>query len=160
MLLWKDEVGTLSNYAVVAEWRYRGADWVVEPGFPNHHLRIIRQFYDVKGVRWYQIFDTSLTERYSDYKWRCADELESKSRLEARPHPDDVPAILQRPDFSRYIPYSILARTDCESLQRWIHTGAEDDRWSPQVWKAVAGAVISGSIALACSQPKRRQTRR
>ena len=111
----------------------------MKPGFPNHHLRIIHQHVDDDGVRWYRIFDTSLRERYSDYKWRQADELESKSGLEKRPNPGDVEAILRRAAACRYILYSLLARTDCESLQQWIHTGKENDRWSPQFWGGIGG---------------------
>ena len=155
MLGYKDEAGNLWNYAAVESWKYQAGDWVVEPGFPDHHLRIIEQHWDREGVRWYVIFDTSLTGQYSDYKWCPANELESQSRFEARPHPNDVPAIRQRTESCRYILYSLLARTDCESLQRWIHTGAEDDRWSPQVW--IGGLGIVGMIALACAKSRRSQ---
>jgi hypothetical protein len=128
---------------------------VVEPGFPDHHLRIIQQLHE-NGVRWYLIFDTSLTGRVSDYKWRLADDLESKSRLEKRPDPDDVEAILERTASCRYILYSLLARTDCESLQRWIHTGNEADRWSPQV---LIGVGLAAVITLACTQPNQQRYR-
>jgi hypothetical protein len=141
MLGSRDEQGNLWNYPVVEQWKYGQADWVVESGFPDHHLRIIRQLFQ-DGVRWYLVFNTSLAGRFSDYKWRRASELESKSRLEKRPDANDVEAILKRAASCRYILYSLLARTDCESLQRWIHTGDEGDRWSPQVWKGIGGGVL------------------
>jgi hypothetical protein len=153
----RDAQGNLWTQVQVGVWNYGPADHVVEPGFPDHHLRIIQQHYADDGVRWYLIFDTSLRERFSDYKWRRADELESRSRLEKRPNPGDVEAILKRAGACRYILYSLLARTDCESLQRWIHTGDEGDRWSPQVWIG-AGAVV-GSLALILAQPKPKRRR-
>lgn len=82
------------NEQMVQDWKYKAADWVVEPGLPDHHLRIIHPFVDPNSVRWYKIFDTRLTQGYSNYTYRRADELEKNSRLEARPHPDDVGAIL------------------------------------------------------------------
>lgn len=150
MLMW--------NPQVRIPWKYEAGDWVVEPGLPDHHLRIVQPVLDA-NVRWYLIFDTNLfTEGYGHYEWRGADELEWKSRLEARPHPDDVPAVLERTASCRFIKYSIFARTDCESLQRWIHSGEERDRWSPQVWIG-AGAVVA-SIALIFAQPEPKRRRR
>ena len=105
------------NEPMVQDWKYKAADWVVEPSLPDHHLRIIAQFVDPNLRRWYRIFDTRLTQVHSDYSFRLADELDANSRLEARPHPDDVEAILQRTKSCRFLKYSIPARTDCESLQ-------------------------------------------
>jgi hypothetical protein len=148
MLMW--------NSQVRIPWKYEAGDWVVEPGLPDHHLRIVQQVLDA-NARWYLIFDTNLfTEGYGNHKWRGADELEWKSRLGARPHPNDVPAVLERTASCRFIKYSILARTDCESLQRWIHSGEERDRWSPQVW---IGAGLFGAVILAYAQPKQGRSR-
>lgn len=143
MLGWKYEQGNLWNTVVVEHWNYEAGDWVVELGLPDHHLRIVRQFFDASAVRWYRIFDTSLRGGYGDYGWRQADELESKSRLKARPEPDQVPAILERTERCRFVEWSILARTECESIQGWIHTGNESDRWSSQVWMALPFSVQS-----------------
>ena len=131
-------------------WKFEIADWVMEPGLPNHHLRIIHRFLDASGVRWYIIHDTHLLD-VSDYRYRQADELEPKSNLYARPHPDHVQAILERAELCRGIEWSALARTDCESIQRWIHTGNEGDRWSPQVWMGIGVAVL-GAVILANTQ--------
>lgn len=133
-------------------WNYQEGDWVVEPGIPDHHLRIVQRFVDGNLVRWYRIFDTSPKDVYGDYRWRQADELEAKSRLKARPTPDQIPAILQRTEQCRFIEWSILARTDCESIQGWIHSGDEQDRWSSQVW---IGVGVVGAIVLASQQQRR-----
>lgn len=148
MLMWNPQLQIL--------WNYQEGDWVVEPGLPDHHLRIVQWFVDGNLVRWYRVFDTSSRNVYGDYRWRLADELESKSRLKARPEPDRIPAILERTEQCRFIEWSILARTDCESIQGWIHSGDEQDRWSPQVWIGVG--LVAGVIALA-SQPKQRRVR-
>ena len=148
MLVW--------NEVILQHWKYAVADWVVEPGIPDHHLRIVGQFVDSASIRWYRIFDTSMTEVHSDYKLRRADDLEPKSRLEARPLPADVAAILQRTEHCRFVRYSIFARTDCESLQRWIHSGNESARWSPQVWTAL-GTVCC--LALAYVPPRSQRSR-
>jgi len=143
-------------------WKYQAGDWVVEPGFPNHHLRIIDSLIDDNHIRWYLIFDTTMRDGFSDFRWRHADALESTSKLEARPRPEDVPAIIERAIQVRYLLYSILSRTDCETLQRWIHTGMEQVRWSPQVWTGIAATVI-GSLFIAASQqpaPRRQRRRR
>jgi hypothetical protein len=153
---WNDDRGSFWNAIVVESWKYESGDWVVEPGLPDHHLRIVQQFLDAQNVRWYGIFDTSLRENYGDYRWRQANELEPKSRLKARPEPDQVPAILERTAFCRGIEWSMLARTDCESIQGWIHSGNENDRWSPQVWMGI-GLGVLGVIALASGQPKQRR---
>jgi len=134
------------QYAPVAQQRrYEPWDWVMLFGFPNHHLRIVEQRWN-GSVRWYLIFDTRLGS-HGDYSWRRADELdpEHKSVLIARATPDQIPGIRYRTERCHLVGYSFLARTDCESIQRWIQTGNEGDRWSPQV---VAGAG-AGLLALA-----------
>lgn len=156
MVGWKDEQGNLWSFVPVEPWNYEAGDWVVEPGLPDHHLRIVRQFWD-GNVRCYLTFDTSLRDVYAEYRVRLADELESKSFLRARPRHDQVPAILERTEFCRGIGWSMLARTDCESIQGWIHSGDEADRWSSQVWIGI-GAVLGG-IVLAANQPKQRRPR-
>lgn len=148
MLVW--------NEPLVQDWKYEAADWVVEPGLPIHHLRIIQRLVDSNSIRWYSIFDTGLAQGQSDYSFRLADKLEANSRLESRPHSCDVGAILQRTEFCRFCEYSFFDRTDCESLQRWIHSGDESDRWSPQV---LAGVAALGCLALYVNQPKVRQFR-
>jgi len=138
----------------VIEWKYEVGDWVVEPGLPNHHLRVVRHFVnlgplDFRPVRWYGIFDTNLLERGGgDYSWRLADELEHTSFLNARPAPGQVPEILKRTEQCRHLPWSIMNRTDCESIQRWIHSGDENDRWSPQVLLGVGTAIAALVFAL------------
>ena len=127
-------------------WKYQTGDWVMEPGLPNHHLRIIDVLVDDNSVRFYLIFDTTMRDGFSDFRWRQADELEFKSKLEARPHADQVPAIVQRVLLCRYVGYSLWSRTDCESLQRWIHTGMEQVRWSPQVWTAIGTAIVGSFL--------------
>lgn len=156
MLAWKDEQANLWDYVVVEQWMYEAGDWVVERGLPEHHLRIVQQFSDASAIRWYRTFDTSLREHHGDYRWCQADELESKSRLKARPNPDQVPAILERTEQCRFIEWSIFARTDCESIQGLIHSGNEQDRWSSQVLLGI-GVGVLGAIALASSQPKQRR---
>jgi hypothetical protein len=148
---WIDGQGNFLQLAVVDPWKYQAGDWVVEPGLPDHHLRVIEQFFDANGARWYTIFDTSLREQYGDYRWRNAEELERLSNLKARPEPQDLPAILARAASCRGIAWSMLARTDCESIQGWIHSGDESDRWSAQVWLGIG----LGVFALASNQPRR-----
>src|SRR5260370_11252833 len=125
MYEWNDDQRNFWNAVVIESWKYQSGDWVVEPGLPDHHLRIVQEVLDANNVRWYSIFDTSLGDGYAEYRWRQANELESKSRLKARPEPDEVAAILERTAFCRGIGWSLLARTDCESIQGWIHSGSE-----------------------------------
>ena len=160
MLGFKDDHGNLWDTIVVEQWKYEVGDWVVEPGLPDHHLRIVQQFWD-GSILWYRIFDTSLREHHGDYRWRQAIELEARSYLKTRPAADQIPAILERTERCRLIEWSILGRTDCESIQGWIHTGEEKDRWSPQVWIGI-GLGVFGAIAVASNQPpqRRRSTRR
>lgn len=164
MLGYRDEAGRCYrlDQAVVAyqqfmPWRYRVGDWVVEPGLITHHLRIIECIVDENSLGWYRIFDTTLQDGRGDYKLRDADELETKSSLYRRPNPNDISAILQRASKCQYIDYSIFDRTDCESIQAWIHTGEENDRWSSQVWVGVGAAVGGLVLAFGQSKPKRRQ---
>lgn len=147
---WKDDQGNFRNFLIIEHWKYQSGDWVVETGLPDHHLRIIHRFSDANVVRWYIIFDTRLLD-VCEYKYRHADELEPKSVLRARPHPDQVQAILARAEFCRGIGWSMWARTDCESIQRWIHTGNESDRWSPQV--LIGGSLVLGALIVAANQP-------
>jgi hypothetical protein len=156
---WNDDQGNFWNTVVVESWKYQSGEWVVEPGLPDHHLRIVQQVLDANDVRWYSIFDTSLRDSYGDYRRRQANELEPKSRLKSRPEPEEVPAVLERTAFCRGIEWSVLAQTDCESLQGWIHSGNENDRWSPQVWIAIGAGVLS-AIALANGQSKQRRNYR
>jgi hypothetical protein len=101
--------------------------------------------------------DATAARSFTDYDWILAEKLEGESRLVNRPDAQHVPAILARAAQCRYLPYSIPARTDCESLQRWIHTGLEQFRWSGQVWTGMAtvvGAVIVAAVT-ADQRPKR-----
>jgi hypothetical protein len=95
-----DNQGNFWTSIVVAPWKYESGDWVIEPGLPDHHLRIVQQFWD-GDLRWYRIFDTSLRDHYGDYRWRQASELESKSYLKARPAADQIPAIPELDSYRR-----------------------------------------------------------
>lgn len=152
MLGWKDGEGNLWNSVGVEPWKFGPGDWVVEPGLPNHHLRIVERHLE-NNVRWYKIFDTRMND-VGEYRWRQANELESKSFLYASPTPDQIPAILERTESCRGIEWSAWVRTDCESIQRWIHTGNENDRWSPQV---LIGVGLAAVITLACTQPNQQR---
>jgi hypothetical protein len=130
-------------------FKYSAADWVKENGFPHHHLRIIARHVDNHGQRWYTIFDTTLKRGHADYDWRWADVLEANSELvKSAENVDHARAILQRCAKLRYWAYSVLQRTDCESLQGYIQTAKEEDRWCPQLWKTI-GVVLSGSLLVA-----------
>jgi hypothetical protein len=156
---YKDEAGNFQSYEDFTPWQYGLADWVVEPGLITHHLRITQCFLDGNSVRWYLIFDTTLEEGRGDYRWRRADELESKSQLYKRPNSSQILAILERASLCRYVDYSIFARTDCESIQGWIHTGNGTDRWSSQIWIGIGTAVGSLLLAFAQPNPERRPRR-
>lgn len=117
-------------------WSFQAGDWVVEKGIPDHHLRIIEQFTDALGIRFYIVFETSLRDKFSGLRYRNAEQLESKAAWKMGAG-NDLDAILERARRACGIPYSILARTDCESLQRWIQSGKEEDRWSTQLWLAL-----------------------
>ena len=115
----------------------------MNPSFIEHHMRVTGRFvYD--GQRWYQIFDTTLTGGYADYDLVPADHFEKESRLVNRPDWDWVAAILERTAKCRYVPYSIPNRTDCESVQWWIHGG---HRWNLQISTLLAALV--GGVASA-----------
>ena len=60
----------VSKAPLVRAWKYQTADWVVEPGLPDHHLRIIQQHVDPNSIGWYSIFDTRLAQGHSDYSLR------------------------------------------------------------------------------------------
>jgi hypothetical protein len=146
-------------------WKYLEGDWVMSPswaGLVDHHLRITGRLIDGNWERWYQVFDTTLTRGYADYSWLRAGEFENESRLVNRPDWACVAGTLQRTAYCQNVPYSIPNRTDCESLQRWIHTGLEQYRWNPQIWTLVATLV--GGVAIAYfntnEKPKRRKSRR
>jgi len=117
-------------------WRYQAGDWVIEPGIPDHHLRIAEQRLDESGSRQYVVFDAR-PNQLSGYGLRNADELERKSKLNVRPQPHEIPAVMQRTQRACGLKYSVLGHTECESLQRWIQTGDEKDRWSPQLLLAI-----------------------
>ena len=127
-------------------FKYAVADWVKEYGLPQHHLRIIdhRVVHDgFQLVRQYLIFDTTLRRGHADYEWVAADRLEANSELVE--HTDDLVKmheILTMCQRCRYVRYSILKRLDCESLQRYIQTLDEAQRYSQQVrgW-ATVGAI-------------------
>jgi hypothetical protein len=44
---------------------------------------------------------------------------------------------------------------DCESLQRFIQTGEEADRWCPQLWKLIAGCAALGFLFAIAGNQKR-----
>jgi hypothetical protein len=145
-----------------AVWQYAAGDWILSPswgGLIDHHMRITDRLVDANGHRWYQIFDTTLSRGVADYDWALADTLEKGSRLVQRPEPFALSAILWRAAQCRGLKYSIPERLDCESLQRWIHTGLEQYRWCPQVWSLLAVVVGSFVIASQESKPQRRRRR-
>ena len=126
-------------------FKYQVADWVKQYGLPQHHLRIVLTHVDANFQRWYRIFDTTLGRTQADYGWILADVLESNSALVERAKSQaHALEILGRCQANCCLKYSIPRRQDCESLQRFIQTGREDDRWSPQVWTGIAAAVIVG----------------
>jgi hypothetical protein len=127
----------------------------------NHHLRITARWTDENGKRWYQIFDTTAKRGHGDYEIISAAELEKHCRLFRRPSEAAIPGIVARVPFCRYVPYSIKNRQDCESIQRWIETGEEKYRFSPQVW--TFAALLAFSIGYGVYQaykPKPRRRRR
>lgn len=142
-------------------WTHEVGDWIVSPswgGLIDHHMRVIDRLTDINGQRWYRIFDTTLARGHADYEWVAADALERNSRIVQRPHPFFVLAILDRAAKCKGLKYSVSDRQDCESLQRWIHTGQEQYRWCPQVWTAVA--TVFGSVLIAAFQKKASTRRR
>lgn len=127
-------------------YEYRVGDWVKKKSVPNHHLLIVEAGPDMCGHPSYQIFDTKVDRGHADFDCVLADELEANSELVLHADsPEHVRAILQRCQELCCRDYSILKRQDCESLQRYIHTGQEADRWSPQV----VGAIVLTAVAVA-----------
>ena len=136
------------NATAEGDWVFRIADWAQSIGVSylfliNHHLRITARWMDEDGVRWYQIFDTTAKRGHADHQTVSAAEIEKHCRLVKRPPAYAIPGILARVPRCRYLPYSIYNRQDCESIQRWIETGEEKYRFSPQVWTAVALVAFS-----------------
>jgi hypothetical protein len=132
-------------------FRFQVGDWVKEIGLPQHHLRVTALDLDMNtGLPIYQIFDTTLRRGHADYEWRWAHEFEANSMLVQRADSSrHVQQILERCQNFYCLKYSIPQRQDCESIQRFIHTGREEDRWSPQVWTGIAAAVTVGIIVAA-----------
>jgi hypothetical protein len=128
---------------------YQIGDWVQKNGLPNHHLRITDIIGGAYGPRWYQVFDTTLSRGEANYEWVPADDLERNSTLVARAeNAAHARAILWRCQATCGLKYSIPRQQDCESLQRFIHTGREQDRWSPQVGLGMAAAMVLGLVLL------------
>jgi hypothetical protein len=143
-------------------WKYQDGDWVAELGLPDHHLRIISRYVSVQGQRCYLIFDTTRKRAWADYEARLADELEKNSHLVQHAASEEhARSILQLCANARFLPYSIPERQDCESLQRWIHTGGREEyRWSPQVWGGIAIVAFALVQAVIQTQPRSRPRRR
>jgi hypothetical protein len=146
-------------------WKFLIGDWIMSPawaGLIDHHMRVTNRLVDVNDQSWYQIFDTTLERGHADYEWVPAADLEKTSRIVQRPDQLSVPVILGRSPQCRGLKYSVPERLDCESLQRWIHTGKEEYRWCPQVWTLIL--TVAGSLAIGYfkTQPpkRRRQTYR
>jgi hypothetical protein len=132
------------------KFKYETADWVKQYGFPQHHLRIISRHVDVDGKRWYWRFDTTLSRSHADYSWIAADELEANSELVMRAqHGIHAWEILQRCEKLCCLKYSIPQRQDCESLQRFIQFGNENDRFSTQVWNVIGASLLVGVVVMA-----------
>jgi len=124
-------------------FKFQVGDWVKENGLPQHHLRVTSVGFDMNaGLPIYQVFDTTLRRGHADYEWRWAHPFEANSILVQRANgPLHVQQILGRCQNFCCLKYSIPQRQDCESIQRFIHTGREADRWSPQVWTGIAAAI-------------------
>jgi len=120
--------------------KYLSGDWVMQWGIAEHHLRIISTDVDAYGIGRYRIFDTTWTRGYADYDWKLAKELEGNSVLvQHAANEEHLQSIFQLCAYTQYLKYSIRDRQDCESLQRWIHTGGREEyRWCPQIWVPVA----------------------
>jgi hypothetical protein len=154
------------NPTTEGDWVFEIADWAESTGVSylfliNHHLRITARWRDADGVRWYQIFDTTAKRGHGDYESVLATEIESHCRRVRRPPAHAISGILARTAQCRYVPYSIKDRQDCESIQRWIETGLEKYRFSPQVWTFAALVVASfGYGVYQTYKPKPRRRRR
>jgi hypothetical protein len=129
---------------------FKDADWIKTSswlGAIEHHMRIVdyRNFWK----REYLVFHTTPTVGYAHYEWVSADELE-RNAIWVNGAVDAAHAslILQRAFNSWGLEYSVPKRQDCESLQRWIQTGDENYRWSPQFWSGVALVVFAVGYAV------------
>lgn len=142
------------------DFKYSAADWVKQFGLPQHHLRIIFHHVDSASQRWYQIFDTTLRRGHADYDWTPADVLEANSELVmSAENSDHARAILQRCANLQGLSYSIPQRQDCESLQGYIQTAREQDRWSTQVWTAI-GTAFASVLVVATIKNQQEEERR
>jgi hypothetical protein len=145
-------------FTELPRFKYRDGDWVKERGFPEHHLRIMYFFESDDGRRLYMTYDTTLKRGYSDYELRDANQLEANSDLVQHADNDmHLQYILARCQASQHIKYSIPGRTDCESLQRFIQTGDEADRWCPQLWKYIAIAAVGAFFFSVINQNSKRR---
>jgi hypothetical protein len=92
----------------------------------------------------YQIFDTTLDRRISGFISVDAAELDANSMLvKSAENYQHGEAIVNRCVQLQNVWYSIPARTDCESLQGFIHCGREEDRHSSQVQGALGVAALA-----------------
>jgi hypothetical protein len=138
-------------------FKYQAGDWVRQNGIPQHHLRIVSCIPGVEDIHYYEVFDTTLECGYADYSVRQADLLEANSELVERAENDQhVALILARCKLLRHIKYSVPQRLDCESLQRLIQTGKEEDRWSPQVVAALGVGLASILFAILNQRSRKR----
>jgi hypothetical protein len=149
-------------------WKYEVGDRTLEQGFFDHYRTIIerkifyrrydpwgRSFYAAQenpfscelGEAFYLTFDTTLSRGHAGYVWVDAASFESGSSLDFRPDPELVPIVLARAKFcvEQGIPYSVLERTDCDSLTRWLYT---DERWNRQL-VTTAGGLLLAAVAFA-----------
>jgi hypothetical protein len=150
-------------------WKYEAGDRTLEPGLFDHYRTIIERrivyrrydpwgqpfyaeegnpFSSERGEAFYLTFDTRLSRGHAAYEWIDAVAFETESSLDFRPAAESVPAVLARARYcvEQGIPYSVLERTDCDSLTRWLYT---DERWNRQL-VTVAGGLILGAVAAAC----------
>jgi hypothetical protein len=147
------------------DWIFEIADWIKSTSASclfliDHHMRITARWKCEDGVRWYQIFDTTLERGFADYKWVLAAELEKHCQRFRRPPAYAIPGILARVPYCQNVPYSVKDCQDCESIQRWIETGQEKYRFSTQVWSyvAIVGFAFVHGITQS-SKPKPRRKR-
>jgi len=139
--------------------RFKNADWVKCPtwfGAVEHHMRIVD--YRSYDEREYLIFHTTPAVGYAHYEWISADKLERTAIwVNGAVDAAHAPLILQRTFNSWGLKYSVQNRQDCESLQRWIQTGDENYRWSPQFWSGVAVVVFAIGYAVVNEHRNQRQ---
>jgi hypothetical protein len=149
-------------------WKYEVGDRTLEPGFFDHYRTIIESkifyrrydpwgqpfyveqenpFSGEQGEALYLTFDTTLGRGHAGYEWIDAVPFESRSSLDIRPAAELVPSVLARAQYcvEQGVPYSVLDRTDCDSLTRWLYT---DERWNRQL-VTVAGGLFLGALAVA-----------